>query len=153
MSSILLVSSDYKILHVLRTFRPTIPPDGDPSQFQFYEIGAHYRMLEDYIKSPTQFTKMTLDRLHSLVKPSENGQELENVAEEEETNALMPQGNQEKKKSNKQRKKDSKNSLRKVLTNKLSEYGAQLVDEVVQRSGIDGSIPVNQISQQSTLHS
>src|SRR5271163_1427895 len=97
--SILLVSSDYKILHVLRTFRPTIPVDGDPTQFQFYEIGAHYRMLQDYLKSPTQFKKMTLDRLRSLVKPSDNAQEQEVVAEEEEANALMPQGNQEKKKS------------------------------------------------------
>ena len=44
--SIILVSSKYEILHVLRTFRPIVPPGADPAAFQVYEVGARYTSLE-----------------------------------------------------------------------------------------------------------
>ena len=141
----MLVSSNYKILYLLRTFRPTVPPGSDPAQFQLYEVGAHYAVLDRYLAHPRMYEPMTMARLQTILTASSPTEE----PEEEETNALMPQGDSasaKKKQGNKKKKEEKKNTIRKALLSGAAEYGAQLIDEIIRASQIDGNTIVNQTS-------
>jgi hypothetical protein len=166
--SILLVSADYKILLVLRTFRPTIPQGADPIQFQTYETDEIYRPLQTFLENPDsakKFEKMTRGRLEGILF---RGQVTEVVPEEEgEVNALMPlgvsAGVSERKdggkardvggqggKKFKKKEKEGRNTLRKVLLVGAAEYGSQLIEEMIRSSGIEGNILVKDLSEEST---
>ena len=73
--------------------------------------------------------------------------------EDEETNALMPQGDATSDKTKKtfRKKKEVKNTIRKVLLNGAAEYGAQLVEQVIRASRIDGNTLITHISRQYSL--
>jgi hypothetical protein len=145
--SIILVSSKFKILHVLRTFRPNVPVGGDPEKFQVYEIGARYTALERHFTHPRKYESMTMSRLQMIMKENVQTEEIE----EEETNALMPQGDtsSDKKKKVFKKKKEGKNTVRKVLLSGAAEYGAQLVEQVIRASHIDGNTLVSGIATHS----
>ena len=64
--NILLLSSTYTILAVLRTFRPTIPIGGDPAAFQVYELGALYVAMEKHVELKG-YGVMTLDKLRGIL--------------------------------------------------------------------------------------
>ena len=136
--SIILVGSNYKIIQVLRTFRPTIPEGGDPNAFQTYEPGAHYSVLQQHFSNPRTYQPMTMDTLKRLLTASGGKEDVE----EEEINALLPQGDHSEKKSKKQR---GKNTLRKALLSGATEYGAQLVEQVIRASELDGNTALSQI--------
>ena len=139
--SIILVSSKYEILHVLRTFRPNIPPGADPAAFQVYEVGARYTPLE---AKPRKYESMTKSRLETILKENISVEE----PEDEETNALMPEGDTtlDKKKKTFKKKKEVKNTIRKVLLNGAAEYGAQLVEQIIRASQIDGNTLISHLS-------
>ena len=139
--SIILVSSKFEILHVLRTFRPNVPPGADPAKFQVYEVGAKYSPLE---AQPRTYESITMGRLEFILKQNVQTEE----PEDEETNALMPQGDtsSDKKKKTFKKKKEVKNTIRKVLLNGTAEYGAQLVEQVILASQIDSNTLINQIT-------
>jgi hypothetical protein len=143
--SIILVSSKNEILHVLRKFRPNIPPGGDPGRFQVYEIGAHYTTLEQFIAHPKVYESMTMDRLQTILKENVQVDEVE----DEEINALMPPGdlNAGKKKKYFKKKKEVNNTIRRALLNGAAEYGAQLVEQIIRISQVDENILINQIDR------
>jgi hypothetical protein len=127
---------------VLRTFRPSIPVGGDPARFQVYELGAHYGTLERHFKTPRGYETMTMDKLRGILTARES----EEVPEEEEVNALMPQGDvAEKKKKSFKKKKEVKNTVRKALLSGAAVYGAQLVEQVIRASQIDANILITQV--------
>jgi hypothetical protein len=168
--SILLVSADYKILLVLRTFRPTIPQGADPIQFQTYETDEIYRPLQTFLENPDsakKFEKMTRGRLEGILF---RGQVTEVPEEEGEVNALMPlglsagvsetkEGGKAKDvggqggKKFKKKEKEGRNTLRKVLLVGAAEYGSQLIEEMIRSSGIEGNVLVKDLSEQSTHRS
>jgi hypothetical protein len=137
--SIILVSSKYEILHVLRTFRPIVPPGADPAAFQVYEVGARYTSLE---AQPRKYEVMTRNRLETMLRENISVEE----PEDEETNALMPQGDATSAKKTFRKKKEFKNTIRKALLNGAAEYGAQLVEQVIRASRIDGNTLITHIS-------
>ena len=141
-TSIVLVSSNFKILLVLRTFRPTVPPGADPEKFQYYEIGAHYATLEYHFVQPHTHKGMTLERLQSFL----NAQDRNEEDEAEEMNALLPhEGVSEKKNKYFKKRKQTRNTIRKVLLNGAAEYGAQLIEQVVRMSAVNGDTLVSDI--------
>jgi hypothetical protein len=81
---------------------------------------------------------MTLDRLKGLF--SANGRRED--AEDEDINALMPQGDHSEKKTKKQK---GTNTLRKALLAGTSVYGAQLVEQVIRASHVDGNLALSQL--------
>jgi len=91
---------------------------------------------------------MTISRLQSILKEKIQTEEIE----EEETNALMPQGDMtsDKKKKVFKKKKEGKNTIRKVLLSGAAEYGAQLVEQVIRASHIDGNTLISNIATNST---
>jgi hypothetical protein len=142
--SVILVSSNYKIINVLRTFRPTVHPGSDPTRFQLYEVDAHYGVLEQHLAHPQMYKPMTMARLQTILTTSSPAEE----PEEEETNALMPQGDNpsaKKSKGNK-KKKEEKNTIRKALLTGAAEYGGQLIDEIIRASQIEGNTLIIQTS-------
>jgi hypothetical protein len=140
--SIILVSSNYTILHVLRTFRPNVPADADPTKFQTYEVGAHYAVLEQHFRESRTYQSMTMTRLQTILKANVQIDE-----EEEDVNALMPQGPQsDKTKKSIKKKKEVKNTIRKALFSGAPEYGGQLVEQIIRQSQIDGNTLISQIS-------
>lgn len=148
MLSVLLLSSKSEIIAVLRTFRPHVPEGGDPSRFQVYETGAKYANLERHFFAPTTFEPITHEGLEGMLRNMSVAQE---EAEEEEVNALLPQGDTETTKKKKpKKKKDVKYTLRKALINGAADYGAQLVEEVIRSSGVDGNRLVSQVASQGT---
>jgi hypothetical protein len=144
-NSIILVSSTFKILHVLRTFRPNIPPGADPDTFQVYELGSHYGTLERHFSTPWKYEAMTMGRLKGILKAN-----VREEPEEEERNALMPQGDVDKKKKSFKKKKEVKNTVRKALLNGAAEYGAQLVEQVIRASRVDGNTLIHEVSLDGT---
>lgn len=117
-------------------------------KFQVYEIGAHYFSLERHFQHPQTYEAMTMSRLEKIFK--ENIQ-TEEPQEDEEKNALMPQGdnsNSEKKKGFK-KKKEGKNTIWKVLLSGASEYGGQLVEEVIRASHVEGNTFITQLTPDS----
>jgi hypothetical protein len=138
------LSSKYEIIHVLRTFRPTIPPGGDPESFQVYEIGSHYRALSQHFAKPGGYEAMTLERLRGILT---DGAKQDEQPEEEETNALMPGGDNTgpKRKKLYKKKKETKNTIRRALLNGAAQYGAQLVEEVIRASQVDANLLINQL--------
>ena len=71
--------------------------------------------------------------------------------EEEETNALLPQGDpSEKKKKSFKKQKVGKNTIRKALLSGAVEYGAQLVEQVICTSGVNGDSLVNDVPNTGT---
>lgn len=131
---------------MLRTFRPTVPEGGDLDAFQTYEVGAHYSVLERHFSSPREYEAMTIDRLRKVFMKTAGKEEVE----EEEVNALMPQGDHSDKQSLKKQK--GKNTLRKALLSGASEYGAQLVEEIIRSGQIDGNTFVSQIPLDGIPH-
>ena len=130
-------------MNVLRTFRPNVPAGGDPAKFQVYEIGAYYSALEQHFLHPRRYESMTKDRLRGMLNENVPVEE----PEDEETNALMPQGDtgSDKKKKSFKKKKEVKNTVRKVLLSAAAEYGAQLIEQVIRASQIDGNALISQI--------
>jgi hypothetical protein len=88
---------------------------------------------------------MTMERLRGILKGSSKQEE---QPEEEETNALLPGGDaaETKKKKSFKKKKETKNTLQRALLNGAAEYGAQLVEDVIRASQVDGNILINQVS-------
>ena len=150
MLSVILLSSTFEIVAVLRTFRPRVPEGRDPTCFQFYEAGAKYAPLEHHFSNPRTFEPMTRVRLEGILRDTSPAQQDE--VDEEEVNALLPQGNKDtgKKMKNPKKKKETKYTLRKALVNGASDYGAQLVEEVIRSSSVDGNKFVSQIASQGT---
>ena len=146
--SVILVSSTYSILAVLRTFRPVVPPGQDPAKYQMYDVGAHYSSLERHFASPQKYEAMTADKLRGILLRKT---EAEEVVEEEEVNALMPQGEEKKSKKSFKKKKDGKNTLRKSLLSGAAVYGKELVEEVIRASGVDGNTLITQIPNDGIL--
>ena len=149
--SVILLSSTFDIVAVLRTFRPRVPEGRDPTCFQFYEVGAKYAPLKHHFSNPRTFEPMTRVRLEGMLRDTSAAQQEE--PDEEEVNALLPQDNTEmrkKTKNPKKKKKEAKYTLRKALVNGASDYGAQLVEEVIRSSSIDGNKFVSQIASQGT---
>ena len=146
MLSVILLSSTFEIVAVLRTFRPHVLDGRDPTSFQFYEIGAKYASLEHHFSNPRTFEPMTRHRLEAILRDTSPAQQEE--VEEEEVNALLPQGDRETSKKTKKprKKKEAKYTMRKALVNGASDYGSQLVEEVIRSSSIDGNKSVNQIT-------
>ena len=154
-NSIILVDSQYKILLVLRTFRPTIPATADPSSFQSYETGETYRLLEKYINSPrSTYEEMTPERLHGILT---RAPQTEDLAEEEEVNALMPAGGMgevvvvgkgDKGTTGKKKfkKKEGRDTVRRALLSGAAEYGSQLIEEIIRIGGVDGNALVKSIA-------
>jgi hypothetical protein len=146
---VILVSSTYEIVTVLRTFRPHVPEGENPSRFQVYEVGAIYVPLERHSSDPTTFETFTREQLEGMLRDTSLAQD---EVEEEEVNALLTQGHAEmgtKKKPKK--KKEIKYTLRRTLVNGAADYGAQLVEQIIRSSGIDGNKLVNQIPQNGTF--
>ena len=87
----------------MRTFRPNIPPGADPERFQAYEIGARYTTLEQHLAQPRKYEPMTRSRLQVILKENVQTEE----PEDEETNALMTEGDtsSDRKKKSLKRKK------------------------------------------------
>ena len=86
---------------------------------------------------------MTKSRLETILKGNISIEE----PEDEETNALMPQGDTTSDKKKKAfKKKKVKNTIRKVLLNGAAEYGAQLVEQIIRASRIDGNTLISDIS-------
>jgi hypothetical protein len=79
-----------------------------------------------------------MDRLRGMIAGSGDKEEVE----EDEVNALMPEGDHSDKKSRKQKEK---NTLRKALFVGAAEYGAQLVEQVIRASGVEGNTPLSQV--------
>jgi len=79
-----------------------------------------------------------MDRLRGMIAGSGDKEEVE----EDEVNALMPEGDHSDKKSRKQK---GKNTLRKALFVGAAEYGAQLVEQVIRASGVEGNMPLSQV--------
>jgi len=153
-NSIILVDSQFKILLVLRTFRPTIPATADPSSFQSYETGETYRLLEKYIDSPrSTYEEMTPGRLHGILTRAPR---TEDLAEEEEVNALMPAGGMgevvvvgkgDKGTGKKKfKKKEGRDTVRRALLSGAAEYGSQLIEEIIRIGGVDGNALVKSIA-------
>ena len=138
------MSSKYEIIHVLRTFRPTVPPGADPGSFQVYEIGSHYRALSQHSANPGGYEAMTMERLRGILT---EGTKHDEQPEEEETNALMPGGDSAdaKRKKSFKKKKETKNTIRRALLNGAAQYGAQLVEEVIRASQVDANLLINQL--------
>ena len=135
-------------MSVLRTFRPNVPVGGDPSKFQVYEIGAHYSSLEKHFQRPTTgYEPMTLTRLRTILQNSFQNEE---PTEEEEINALMPDGDTKQKKSFMKKKKDGKMTVRKSLVSGAAEYGAQLIEQIIRISHVDGDTLISKITPDST---
>ena len=147
--SVILVSSKYAILAVLRTFRPVVPPGGDPEKYQMYDVGAHYSPLQQHFTSSQKYETMTAEKLRGILTRKSD---VEEVVEEEEVNALMPQGEQKKNKKSFKKKKEGKNTLRKSLLSGAAEYGKELVEEIIRASGVDGNTLITQISNDGTTH-
>jgi hypothetical protein len=85
---------------------------------------------------------MTRDRLAGMLKDTLAAPE----EEEEQVNALLPQGDDGAgKKKRGKKKKEVKVTVRKALVQGAADYGVQLVEEVVRSSGLDGNKLVNQI--------
>ena len=145
--SVILVSSTYTILAVLRTFRPVVPPGGDPEKYQMYDVGAHYSPLQQHFTNPQKYETMTAEKLRGILMRKNNAEE---VVEEEEVNALMPQGDQKKNKKSFKKKKEGKNTLRKSLLSGAAEYGKELVEEIIRASGVDGNTLITQYSDDGT---
>jgi hypothetical protein len=146
---VILLSAAYEIVAVLRTFRPHVPEGGDASRFQVYEVGAKYTAFERTISEPPRtFAPMTRERLAAMLKDTHAAPE----EEEEEINALLPQGEDVAgKKKRGKKKKEVKFTLRKALVNGAADYGAQLVEEVIRSSGLDGNKLVHQIGPEGTV--
>ena len=70
--------------------------------------------------------------------------------EEEEVNALMPLGDTAGKKKFKKRK-EGKDTVKRALLSGAAEYGAQLVEEIIRSSNVDGSTLVSQVSLDGTF--
>jgi hypothetical protein len=138
------LSSKYEIIHVLRTFRPTVPPGANPQSFQVYEIGSHYRALSQHFAKPGGYEAMTMERLRGILT---EGAKQDEQPEEEETNALMPGGDNADAKRKKlyKKKKETKNTIRRALLNGAAQYGAQLVEEVIRASRVDANLLINQL--------
>jgi hypothetical protein len=83
---------------------------------------------------------MTMDKLRGLLAGKAREE-----PEEEEVNALMPLGDGTGKKKFKKRK-EGKNTVKRALLSGAAAYGAQLVEEVIRSSKIDGSTLVSQVS-------
>jgi hypothetical protein len=126
---------------VLRTFRPVIPPDGSANDFQTYEPGAHYSVLEKHLSHPLQYEPMTLDRLCGVIASTAHNEE----QDETSANALISQPVEAKKK-----RKAKANTIRRALAFGAAEYGAQLVEEVISASGIEGNTPASQVTDESS---
>ena len=142
-----MVSSEFKIVHVLRTFRPNVPPGADPSRFQFYETRAHYTALEEYFENPRIFESMTMARLQRILQAREKNEE----AEEEESNPLLSQGAIiEKKTKPPKKKKGGTFTIRKALLSGAAQYGAQLVEQVIRSSQVDANTPISSIATDGT---
>lgn len=90
---------------------------------------------------------MTLARLQLLLKRPSSMEELE----EEETNALLPQGDpSDKKKKSFKKQKAGKNTIRKALLSGAGEYGSQLVEQVICASGVNGDSLVGDVPNTGT---
>lgn len=100
---------------------------------------------------PRGYEPMTMQRLRGILKGSSKQEE----PEEEETNALLPGGDtaETKKKRSFKKKKEMKNTLQRALLNGAAEYGAQLVEDVIRASQVEGNILINQVSFEGTSSS
>ena len=91
---------------------------------------------------------MTLTRLQKILQNSIPNEE--EPAEEEEINALMPDGDTKQKKSFMKKKKDGKMTVRKSLVSGAAEYGAQLIEQIIRTSHVEGDILISKITPDST---
>ena len=112
-----------------------------------YDLGAHYSPLERHFANPRGYEAMTVEKLRGiLMRRSES----EDIVEEGEVNALMPQGEEKKNKKTFKKKKEGKDTLRKSLLSGAAEYGKELVEEVIRASGVDGNTLITQIPDDGT---
>jgi hypothetical protein len=85
---------------------------------------------------------MTMERLQGMLGKDMQTEEIEDVV----VNALLPEGDESEKTKKSKKKKDGKNTVRRALSNGASEYGAQLVEHIIQQSRIDGSMLASQVA-------